>query len=73
MRIKRDRYALTYRSSDGKEYAVVGRIKDLDDLEEIMVDLALGCVLVSLLATALLAFWLSRRMIGPLLALARRP
>lgn len=71
VRIKRDRYALTYRSSDGKEYAVVGRIKDLDDLEEIMVDLALGCVLVSLLATALLAFWLSRRMIGPLLALAR--
>ncbi len=71
VRIKSDRYALTYRTSDGKAYAVVGKIKDLDDLEEIMADLAFGCIVASLLASALLAFWLSRRITSPLRSLAR--
>lgn len=32
VRIKRDRYAMTYRDKEGQEYAIVGKIKDLDDL-----------------------------------------
>lgn len=71
VRIKSDRYALTYCTSEDKEYAVVGKIKDLDDLEEIMIDLAVGCIVASLLASALLAFWLSRRITSPLHSLAQ--
>ena len=71
VRIKSDRYAMTYRTSEGREYAVVGKIKDLDDLEEIMVDLAFWCIAASLLASALLAFWLGRRITRPLLTLAQ--
>ena len=43
VRIKRDRYAMTYRDKEGQEYAIVGKIKDLDELEEVMADIALAC------------------------------
>lgn len=49
VRIKRDRYAMTYRDKEGQEYAIVGKIKDLDDLEEVMADIALACVVGSLI------------------------
>lgn len=72
VRIERDRYALTYRDEKGNDYAVIGKIKDLDDLEEVMLDVLLACVSGSLLAAGLLAWWLGRRLITPLLELARR-
>ena len=72
VRIERDRYALTYRDDKGNDYAVIDKIKDLDDLEEVMLDVLLACVSGSLLAAGLLAWWLGRRLITPLLELARR-
>lgn len=69
IRIERDRYAMTYRNKEGQEYAVVGKIKDLDDLEEVMANIALACVLGSLVAAGLLAYWLSRRLVSPLVDL----
>ena len=72
VRIERDRYAMTCRTKEGREYAVVGKVKDLDDLEEAMRDVALACVLGSLLAAGLLALWLGRRLITPLVELARK-
>lgn len=69
VRIKRDRYAMTYRDKEGQEYAIVGKIKDLDDLEEVMVDIALACVVGSLIGAGLLAYWLSRRLVSPLVEL----
>ena len=68
VRIKRDRYAMTYRDKEGQEYAIVGKIKDLDDLEEVMADIALACVVGSLIGAGLLAYWLSRRLVSPSLA-----
>ena len=72
VRIKRDRYAMTCRTKEGREYAVVGKVKDLDDLEEAMRTVSLACVLGSLLAAGLLACWLGRRLITPLVELARK-
>ena len=72
IRIKRDRYAMTYRNKEGQEYAIVGKIKDLDDLEEVMANIALACVLGSLIAAGLLAYWLSRRLVSPLVELTGR-
>ena len=69
VRIKRDRYAMTYRDKEGQEYAIVGKIKDLDDLEEVMADIALACVVGSLIGAGLLAYWLSRRLVSPLVEL----
>ena len=69
VRIKRDRYAMTYRDKEGQEYAIVGKIKDLDDLEEVMADIALACVAGSLIGAGLLAYWLSRRLVSPLVEL----
>ena len=64
-----DRYAMTYRDKEGQEYAIVGKIKDLDDLEEVMADIALACVVGSLIGAGLLAYWLSRRLVSPLVEL----
>lgn len=72
IRIKRDRYAMTYRNKEGQEYAIVGKIKDLEDLEEVMANIALACVLGSLIGAGLLAYWLSRRMVSPLVELTGR-
>ena len=72
VRIERDRYAMTCRTKGGREYAVVGKVKDLDDLEEAMRDVALACALGSLLAAGLLALWLGRGLITPLVELARK-
>ena len=72
VRIKRDRYAMTYRDKEGQEYAIVGKIKDLDDLEEVMADIALACVAGSLIGAGLLAYWLSRRLVSPLVELTGR-
>lgn len=69
VRIKRDRYAMTYRDKEDQEYAIVGKIKDLDDLEEVMADIALACVVGSLIGAGLLAYWLSRRLVSPLVEL----
>ena len=69
VRIKRDRYAMTYRDKEGQEYAIVGKIKDLDDLEEVMADIALACVVGSLIGAGLLAYWLSGRLVSPLVEL----
>ncbi len=72
VRVKSDSYALTYRMPNGRSYAVVGKIKDIDELEKNMTVLALGCVVASLTAAAILAFWLSRKISRPLLNLAAK-
>ena len=63
------RITMTYRDKEGQEYAIVGKIKDLDDLEEVMADIALACVVGSLIGAGLLAYWLSRRLVSPLVEL----
>lgn len=72
VRIKRDRYAMTYRDKEGQEYAIVGKIKDLDDLGRGDADIALACVAGSLIGAGLLAYWLSRRLVSPLVELTGR-
>ena len=50
-------------------HAVVGRVKDLDDIEEVMLTVALACGCVSLVAALLLSCWLSKRLVTPLVRL----
>ena len=74
VRIRRDRYAMTYRDKEGQEHAIVGgKIKDLDDLEEVMADIALACVVGEPgFGAGLLACWLSGRLVSPLVEADRQ-
>ncbi|MFQ8889226.1 MAG: hypothetical protein ACLR7Z_13610 [Bilophila wadsworthia] len=63
MRIKQDRYAMTYRDKEGQEYAIVGKIRTLTTWK-VMADIALACVVRSLIGAGLLAYWLSRRLVS---------
>ena len=53
-------------------YAVVVKVEDLDDIEEAMFTAAMACGAASLLASLLLSFWLSRRLVTPVVQLTDR-
>ncbi len=69
-----DTESYVFVSADKKRkhcYAVVGRVKDLDDIEEVLLTVTLACGCVSLVAALLLSCWLSKRLVTPLVRLAK--
>ncbi len=71
IRIERDSYAYVGLDHDNHAYAVVGKVKDLDDIEEAMLAAALVCGAVCLCFALFLSWWLMRRLVTPLVDLAR--
>ena len=71
-RLESERYALSWRSKQGREYVLVGKIDDFDDLEEVLLQAFLLCAAGGLLAAVVFGLTLGRRISGPLLTLARR-
>ena len=71
-RIEDERYVLVRSDVDGNVYAVVVEVRDLDDIEEAMFTAAMACGAASLLASLLLSWWLSRRLVTPLVQLTDR-
>ena len=71
-RIGDERYVLVSADMDGHVYAVVVKVEDLDDIEEAMFTAAMACGAASLLASLLLSFWLSRRLVTPVVQLTDR-
>lgn len=71
VRVDDDRYAVTYRSKQGKPYAIIGKIRDVHALEELLSHVLVGCFLGSLAIAGLLGLYLSRRLVRPLTELSR--
>ena len=70
VRIGRDAYAYVSRDLDNHTFAVVGKVKDLDDIEEVMLAVFLVCGAVCLGFALVLSWWLMRRLVTPLVDLA---
>ena len=71
-RIGDERYVLASTDTDGQVYAVVVKVRDLDDIEDAMFTAAMACGAASLLASLLLSLWLSRRLVTPVVQLTER-
>lgn len=67
-RIGDERYVFLGADEDNA-WAVVVRVEDLDDLEEAMFTAAMACGAVTLLGSLLLSWWLTRRMVTPVVEL----